>query len=426
MAGDRSRIGPRERYGWPTHRSDGGSNGTAFERNKGGGKSLRLWLAVSAFLVGATGFFFIQRADDRVSSAPGTTVAVSLDDGSDADVTAPLDEDGSASPDVAPSTADDAIPGPYIRASLSEDGFVLSGVVPTAALAGGLLQAAEAVYAPRVRSELIIDNQLEPVEWLMAGPVVVGLLGTAMTDGTILLSEGQISVSGQAPSQASVDRLEQSLAATSGLPVVVGEIDITNLGSPHLVLAASEGQVTLSGVVPTDAIRADLVEGARAVYGEGNVVDELAVDDMVHTALWMFSGGTQVQLLSAFSDYEIRIADGSFVGFVSGGFNFEMNSAEIKPEYARVLEIGIGSLARDPSVLLVIEGHTDSSGPDELNLELSRQRATAVAAYYIAAGIDPGQLTAVGLGETTPIASNDTEEGRARNRRIEIKIATGL
>ena len=81
----------------------------------------------------------------------------------------------------------------------------------------------------------------------------------------------------------------------------------------------------------------------------------------------------------------------------------------------------VPELKADPRLRVIIEGHTDSVGSDEYNMELSGRRAGAVSKYLVSKGIDSTRLQAKGLGETQPIASNDTEEGRAKNRRVELK-----
>jgi OOP family OmpA-OmpF porin len=80
-------------------------------------------------------------------------------------------------------------------------------------------------------------------------------------------------------------------------------------------------------------------------------------------------------------------------------------------------------MVRDQSLQLVIEAHTDGDGDDDYNLELSQRRAEAVAAFFTDAGIDPERITAVGKGESEPIAPNDDEDGRARNRRIDVVLS---
>ena len=70
-----------------------------------------------------------------------------------------------------------------------------------------------------------------------------------------------------------------------------------------------------------------------------------------------------------------------------------------------------------------VYGHTDSSGDDSYNLNLSQRRAMSVANYLGAQGVDPRRFSILGLGESQPIASNATPEGRAQNRRVEIRLA---
>jgi outer membrane protein OmpA-like peptidoglycan-associated protein len=75
---------------------------------------------------------------------------------------------------------------------------------------------------------------------------------------------------------------------------------------------------------------------------------------------------------------------------------------------------------------VVVEGHTDSYGRDDTNLQLSQQRAEAVSAYLADLGIQAFRTSSVGYGETQPIANNETEQGRARNRRIDVRIEPQL
>ena len=79
------------------------------------------------------------------------------------------------------------------------------------------------------------------------------------------------------------------------------------------------------------------------------------------------------------------------------------------------------SLIAWPEVRVEVGGHTDSSGSAELNRNLSQQRAESVRQYLIDRGVDPAQVTAVGYGEDYPRDDNSTREGRANNRRVELK-----
>lgn len=102
------------------------------------------------------------------------------------------------------------------------------------------------------------------------------------------------------------------------------------------------------------------------------------------------------------------------------GILFDTGSAVIKPESEPVLDQVLDLLSGEPGWALTIEGHTDAVGSDEANLTLSRKRAESVKAYLVKAGIEEGRLEAAGYGESAPIADNDTELGRAQNRRVEL------
>ncbi|MEJ2514953.1 MAG: OmpA family protein, partial [Gammaproteobacteria bacterium] len=100
---------------------------------------------------------------------------------------------------------------------------------------------------------------------------------------------------------------------------------------------------------------------------------------------------------------------------------FGFDSAELSASDKQALNQLIGTLNRLPYVRAVVEGHTDSRGAAEYNQGLSERRAQAVVDYLHAAGIGDNQLRAVGYGESRPVASNETEEGRAANRRAVLR-----
>jgi len=107
--------------------------------------------------------------------------------------------------------------------------------------------------------------------------------------------------------------------------------------------------------------------------------------------------------------------------WVLEGVEFETNRAEIRPAYEPELEAVATVLENNPGVRIQIQGHTDSVGAAEYNRQLSEKRARAVMDWLINEGIDRKRLSAVGLGETRPIASNDSAAGRELNRRVELK-----
>lgn len=108
--------------------------------------------------------------------------------------------------------------------------------------------------------------------------------------------------------------------------------------------------------------------------------------------------------------------------WVLKGVKFDFDKAEIKPEYEPYLNEVVNVLLANPTLKVVVEGHTDAEGPDEYNQKLSEKRANSVMQYFVDKGVSPSRLAAKGFGETKPAAPNDTPEGRAQNRRIELGI----
>lgn len=103
------------------------------------------------------------------------------------------------------------------------------------------------------------------------------------------------------------------------------------------------------------------------------------------------------------------------------GIYFDFNSANIKPESESVLKEVAKFLRENPEIKIYVVGHTDNIGDFEYNMELSRKRAEAVVKELVEKyGIEKSRLKAFGVGPLCPVASNKTEEGRAKNRRVEI------
>jgi OmpA-OmpF porin, OOP family len=107
-------------------------------------------------------------------------------------------------------------------------------------------------------------------------------------------------------------------------------------------------------------------------------------------------------------------------GFITLYLNFDTAKWDIKPDDLGTVEQIAGLMRANPQLQLSVEGHTDNVGTPEANKVLSANRARAVMDAVVALGIEPGRLTSTGLGQESPIADNRTEEGRAKNRRVEL------
>lgn len=104
---------------------------------------------------------------------------------------------------------------------------------------------------------------------------------------------------------------------------------------------------------------------------------------------------------------------------------FEFNKAVIKEVSFDLLNEIVGVVQKNPHVLKIrIEGHASSEGPDQYNMQLSDRRAKAVMKFLVDKGVADTRLTAQGFGETKPIADNETEEGKIKNRRVEFNIVS--
>lgn len=104
------------------------------------------------------------------------------------------------------------------------------------------------------------------------------------------------------------------------------------------------------------------------------------------------------------------------------GVTFASGSAQINPGFYDTLNTVADSLIKYPNSIIDVYGHTDSTGSDAFNQALSERRAQTVANYLQSRGVSQARIRWQGFGETMPIADNGTEEGRSRNRRVEIKI----
>jgi OmpA-OmpF porin, OOP family len=102
------------------------------------------------------------------------------------------------------------------------------------------------------------------------------------------------------------------------------------------------------------------------------------------------------------------------------GPQFDFDKATLKPEGKKMVDEAVKVMKDKPDLHVSVEGHTDSVGSDAYNQKLSERRAKAVRDYIVSQGINADRITTRGFGKSKPVASNDTAEGRAENRRVEI------
>ena len=147
--------------------------------------------------------------------------------------------------------------------------------------------------------------------------------------------------------------------------------------------------------------------GGIAGAGIGAYMDKQEREMRARTA------GTDVQVIRQGDDLLLNIPS---------GINFAYDSAAVQPQFQRTLDQVAGVLGEYNRTYVDVYGHTDSTGSDAYNQGLSERRARSVADYLSSHGVQSARIGTRGFGKTQPVASNETEDGRAANRRVEIKI----
>jgi outer membrane protein OmpA-like peptidoglycan-associated protein len=185
------------------------------------------------------------------------------------------------------------------------------------------------------------------------------------------------------------------------------EISRTAVGA---VLGAGAGYV-LGDIVGGRNDRAERIIGAGIGAIAGGAVG--AYMDRQEAELRRETAGTGVSIIREGDELLLRMP---------AGITFDFDSYAIRPEFRATLNEVAQTLVAYPQTYVDVLGHTDSIGSAAYNQRLSEQRAQAVANYLVAQGVNLARIATRGHGYAMPIATNDTEAGRAQNRRVEIKI----
>jgi outer membrane protein OmpA-like peptidoglycan-associated protein len=309
------------------------------------------------------------------------------------------------------------------RASLTDGRLTLSGGVPSAEVRAGIAQVADLIYAPLITDEMVEDQTAPGGDWLAGLPRAVSVLPIA-GNAAFAIDGDTIVITGTAGSEAKRGLLEGALRQALGDGFSYdNRVEVTGLAPPQFFARADgDGTVALSGAMP-DQAAIDLIAGAAAeYYGAENVDNQMSVDSGREATFSVFRIPYIFDPLSLVPQWEVNIENDVITGGLRGGASFEYDSAELTPQLQQLATIAAGIIARNPTVAATIEGHTDSDGPAAYNQNLSQRRADAARDFIIALGVAPERLTAIGFGETSPMADNSTAAGRAVNRRIEFAL----
>jgi len=206
-------------------------------------------------------------------------------------------------------------------------------------------------------------------------------------------------------SEKVVDNLKTSVGAPSGFAAAVvpalGALSRLSTGT----LVVSDREVKLSGDALYEAAAAQIRSGLGKDFPQG------------------FQFKADISVKPAAAPVDPSVCQQLFSDLLGKGkISFESGRATIDPDSAGLLDRLVEIALRCPTSNIEVAGHTDSDGEDAANQALSEKRAQAVVDYLVKAGLPATRFTAVGYGSTQPVAGNDSEEGKAQNRRIEFLV----
>ncbi len=307
-----------------------------------------------------------------------------------------------------------------LTARLSAGTLTLTGTVPDEAVAAGVAAVADLIYAPFVDNQLQVDPSVAPAGWLPAAPGAVAVL-PVVGEAELALAGDQATLTATAASPEKGARLQGAVEARlAGTVPLESAIEVTGQDPPAFRASApGDGTVTISGVMPDQAAVERIVGAAAQAFGPENVTSTVEVGPNVSAEFTVFRIPLVFIQFAPIPQWEFQIEDDIITGNLRGGATFAFGSADLTPELRALLDTAAGIITRNPTLGLAVEGHTDSVGSNEFNQGLSERRAQSAVDYLVSLGVPAERLSAVGFGETQPIADNGTDEGRARNRRIE-------
>ncbi|MGJ0453727.1 MAG: OmpA family protein [Methylocystis sp.] len=365
---------------------------------------------------------------------------------------------------------------PYVFSAASRDGVIsLSGHLPSDDLRKQVIAMAASVGAGAAVSDATELGAGAP-EGDFAGALAfaVGELGK-LSQGKVAVSDGKIIIEGQGRQNILGETIRADAKARLPSGFEIARLDVMAGPMTPYVFSAQRagGDVTLTGYAPDEAVRNRLVETARRNFFDAKVVDRLII---AKGAPQNFAEATDHSLAAlarldegklAISDSNISLAGvarhqsaraeiaASFADTLPQSFRgeaqlstrivgspldasqcgaalsellakspivFVSDDSGIAAESAPLVDAIAATALRCPGATLEIAAHTDNVGIAEVNLGRSKRRAQAVVERLAKAGVDPFRIIAVGYGGERPIASNDSDENRARNRRVEIVV----
>jgi outer membrane protein OmpA-like peptidoglycan-associated protein len=215
------------------------------------------------------------------------------------------------------------------------------------------------------------------------------------------------------------------------------------MSSQHVRLLASLALVAFAAACTTDPYTGErqisrTAIGAVVGAGVGAGIGALAGRDHAKNALIGAGAGALAGgAVGGYMDYQehklrqqlqgtgvsVTRVGNEIVLNMPGNVTFDTDRAEIRPDFYPVLNSVVLVLKEYEKTIIEVTGHTDSTGSDPYNLQLSQRRSDAIGGYLKGQGVNPMRVLTQGMGEQYPIAGNDTPDGRQQNRRVELRLS---
>ena len=326
--------------------------------------------------------------------------------------------------------------------SVDGNTVTLRGTVPDAAARTAAIAAMAGVPGvARVIDSLRVAASGEPRPGAEAPGADAPEAGAALAFGAVRADDGALVARGTLPAEASRERVLAALAAAYPGVEIRDEMTVRASGGAAAypdwmdaavaAMAPARGPaisydgrtLVIRGTVGTEQARADIEAAVRETLPEGvtlrneiTVEAEASGDDD--------TGAAQVETDAGATADVQRAGEALREALSLGQVEFESGTATLTARSREILDRAAEVFTRFPSVGAEVQGHTDSQGSESSNQALSQRRAEAVLAYLTDQGVTPDALTARGYGEAEPVETNDTAEGRARNRRVVFSLAS--
>ena len=209
------------------------------------------------------------------------------------------------------------------------------------------------------------------------------------------------------------------LTDNSNIKAGVNAPDFSMLGSilkaavdiPDFNFDLNGDSLTLTGTAPSEDVKADVEAAAKAAWPDVKIVNNIQVQGAAPTPAPAPGGGACATLQA------------DITGLLRTPINFQTDGFSLVPASQQQLTQVADKLKACPDPNVAVVGHTDSSGNDAINIPLSGNRAKSVADYLVSQGVAAERVTSKGVGSAEPIASNDTPDGKAQNRRVDITVS---